>query len=201
MSVIKRLRDFVSTGEILTIIYHGGTNPGGKREVFPVQILPGEEKLKARCIDSGDTKVFMIDKISIVDADGVIDLAKNVSQSTLYVNLEQLHTDVLSKFDDNQFHVDLGDDYLNIHKKWKNGKHQKGIVMSIYYNAEYIDHVFSFETEKIEEVAKTYQRPWHICGRNFNSNSFKDFNKAAYYFIDHIDKAITVKNIHGEVKE
>ena len=201
MSVVETLRASIRTGEIVTIIYHGGSNPGASREIFPIAITPGDEKLRARCIADGATKVFKIDKISIVDGDGVIDIARDISQSKLYTSLKDLYLDVLPKFDEAIFHVEFGDNELSVHKKWRNGKSQKGAVMSIYYNAEYIEHVFNYGTGRLEEVTKKFQRPWHICGRNFNSNSFKDFNKAAYYFIEHIDKAITVKNIHGEVKK
>ncbi|WP_434939174.1 hypothetical protein ACRWQN_17670 [Shewanella sp. HL-SH8] len=201
MSVVETLRNSIRTGEIVTIIYHGGSNPGASREIFPVGILSGDEKLRARCIVDGATKVFKIDKISIVDADGVIDMARDISQSKLYTSLKELYLDAVPLFDAEKFHIELGDNELSVHKKWKNGKHQKGVVINIYYQEAYTNLVFNYETSQFDEVTKKPQRPWCIFGKNVTPNSYKDFNKAAYYFIEQIDKAVTEKNIHGEVKK
>lgn len=201
MSVVETLRASIRTGEIVTIIYHGGSNPGASREIFPIGIMPGDEKLRARCIVDGATKMFKIDKISIVDGDGVIDIAKDISQSKLYTSLKELYIDAIPLFDAEKFHIELGDNELSVHKKWKNGKHQKGVVIDICYRDEYTALEFNYNSGQFDEVIKTPNRPWYIGGKNVNFNSYKDFNKAAYYFIEQIDKAVTEKNIHGEVKK
>jgi hypothetical protein len=201
MSVVETLRASIRTGEIVTIIYHGGSNPGATREIFPIGILAGDEKLRARCIADSATKVFIIDKISIVDNDGVIDIASDIRQSKLYTNLKELYLDVLPRFDIETFHVELGEEDLSVHKKWKNGKPQKGVVIDICYREEYTDLEFNYESSKFDEVVKKHHRPWCIGGKNVILNRYKDFNKAAYYFIEKINKAVTEKNIHGEIKK
>jgi hypothetical protein len=190
MSVVETLRASIRTGEIVTIIYHGGSNPGASREIFPIGIMPGDDKLRARCIVDGATKVFKIDKISIVDGYGVIDIAKDISQSKLYTSLKELYLDVLPRFDIDIFHVEISDNELIVHKKWKNGKPQKGVVIDICYREEYTDLVFNYETGQLDEVVKKHQRPWSIGGKTAVLNSHKDFNKAAYYFIEQIYKVI-----------
>ncbi len=201
MSVVETLRASIRTGEIVTIIYHGGSNPGASREIFPIGITPGDEKLRARCIADGVTKVFKIDKISIVDSDGVIDIARDISQSKLYTSLKELYLDILPQFDKVLFHVELSDNELSVHKKWKNGKYQKGIVISIAYISEYTSLEFNYDSGSFNDVVKKHYRPWCIFGKNVSPNSFKDFNKAAYYFIEKIKTAITDINIFGEIKK
>jgi hypothetical protein len=190
MSVVETLRASIRTGEIVTIIYHGGSNPGASREIFPIGIMPGDEKLRARCIVDGATKMFKIDKISIVDGDGVIDIAKDISQSKLYTSIKELYLDVITRFDAETVHIELVDNELSAHKKWKNGKPQKGAVIEIFYREEYTDFVFNYETGQLDEVTKKHHRPWFVGGKSVVTNSYKDFNKAAYYFIEQIDKAI-----------
>jgi hypothetical protein len=58
--VIEALGSSIRTGEIVTIVYHAGSNPGAHREVSPIKILAGCEKVRASCIRSGTTKVLMV---------------------------------------------------------------------------------------------------------------------------------------------
>lgn len=65
MNMIKRLQSAASTGEIVKIIYHGGTQPGASREVVPFKVV--DETLHARCCSSNTNKTFKLDKVQIYD--------------------------------------------------------------------------------------------------------------------------------------
>lgn len=62
-----RLQEAVGTGEILTIVYRAGSQPGTKREVVPLRV--DRDYLKATCRVSGMPKTFKIEHVEIVEED------------------------------------------------------------------------------------------------------------------------------------
>jgi NAD-dependent DNA ligase len=50
-------------GEVIRIVYHGGSQSGTAREVTPISV--GEDRMRARDFASHATKVFMLDKITL----------------------------------------------------------------------------------------------------------------------------------------
>jgi hypothetical protein len=194
MSVIETLRSSIRTGEIVTIVYHGGSNPGAHREVFPIQILVGDEKVRARCISSGTTKVFIVDKISIVNSDGVLELAKDVTQHKSYKTIQDLLTNVELQLKDKLLHIDYADDYLQVHKVWKNGKPQKGTIIELVFSEHYSESEYDFETNSIVDIIKVRNRPWCINGSLAKTNSFKDFDKAARYLLEELNRITSKGN-------
>src|SRR4051812_27401190 len=63
VSVRERLERAIGTGELVGIVYYGGSQPGAFREIEPLQI--DGEKVWARCHTSSAEKVFSIDKIEL----------------------------------------------------------------------------------------------------------------------------------------
>ncbi|TFF20792.1 hypothetical protein E3C22_18045 [Jiella endophytica] len=61
MDVAKRLEDAMGTGELVSIRYHGGSQPGAIRDIAPLAIEG--TKLRARCYASHTVKTFSLDKI------------------------------------------------------------------------------------------------------------------------------------------
>ncbi|MFN3625829.1 MAG: hypothetical protein ACK4TP_17435 [Hyphomicrobium sp.] len=64
---IGRLKDAAGTGEIVDIVYAGGTQPGTRREIT-VRAVEGE-MLKACCLATGMPKTFRIDRLELWDGD------------------------------------------------------------------------------------------------------------------------------------
>lgn len=61
--VLARLESAIGTGELVSIVYHGGSQPGAFREITPLQIEDG--KVRARCYTSNAVKTFALDKIEL----------------------------------------------------------------------------------------------------------------------------------------
>lgn len=57
------LKDAIGTGEVVGIVYNGGSQPGAYREIIPLQIV--ERQVRAKCRMSNKAKVFNLDKIEI----------------------------------------------------------------------------------------------------------------------------------------
>lgn len=61
------LAESAGTGEILTIIYEGGTQPGSKREI--VVRFVRSDRISAVEFATGQTKTFLLDKLHVVPED------------------------------------------------------------------------------------------------------------------------------------
>jgi len=61
MGVEELLREAAETGEIVTVIYHGGSQPGTKRRLAPITVTARE--IRARDIPTGEVKNFLLSKI------------------------------------------------------------------------------------------------------------------------------------------
>jgi hypothetical protein len=62
-AVRERLQQAIGTGELIGIVYHGGSRPGAFREIAPLQI--DADKVRARCYTSNAVKVFSLGKIEL----------------------------------------------------------------------------------------------------------------------------------------
>ncbi|WP_412522088.1 hypothetical protein [Shewanella algae] len=191
MSVAEKIRGSLRSGEVLSILYNGGSRPGTVREIVPLQMLPGDEKVKARCLLSGVTKVFAVDKISVIDADGVIVAGGAFVPSKVYENIIQLRDDVIVLLGDRPFHVNASEDRISVHKVWKNGNPQKGSVLAMEFCESTFDEVgFTDDGDwSFELIERPRTRPWSVWGGD-SSNSFKYFDKAAHYFLEVLGKVV-----------
>jgi len=64
MDVIARLKEALKSGEIIKIVYYGGSQPGTCREITPLRIL--DDEVTAKCYQSDSIKTFKIAKIELV---------------------------------------------------------------------------------------------------------------------------------------
>lgn len=62
---LERIRATIGTGEIIRVIYHGGSQPGVARDIVPVAYNNG--KLWAVCVESGRRKMFSPEKMELTD--------------------------------------------------------------------------------------------------------------------------------------
>jgi predicted DNA-binding transcriptional regulator YafY len=63
MNTEDRLKEAIEDGEVLKIIYHGGSQPGTSRYIAPIQV--GNGKVRARCYSSKDVKVFYLNNLPL----------------------------------------------------------------------------------------------------------------------------------------
>ncbi len=68
MDLFTALREAAGTGEILTVIYHGGTHPGHKRRII-VTDIDDENRISARQLPGNIIKTYWIEKTELCDAD------------------------------------------------------------------------------------------------------------------------------------
>lgn len=72
MKLVERLRDASETGEIVRVVYFGGTQPGTTRDLAPRRI--GRRQLrkgyvKALCLHSHRIKTFRLDRMQLAGSE------------------------------------------------------------------------------------------------------------------------------------
>lgn len=64
-TVRDRLTEAIGAGELVSIRYHGGSDPGAVREILPLA-FEGPENVRARCYTSNAVKIFRLAKIEVM---------------------------------------------------------------------------------------------------------------------------------------
>jgi hypothetical protein len=65
MNTEDRLEEAIEDGEVLKIIYHGGSQPGASRYIPSIKVESG--KVRARCYPSNEVKSFHLNKLTIIN--------------------------------------------------------------------------------------------------------------------------------------
>ncbi len=64
-SVSALLSSAIGTGEVISIIYHGGSHPGSVRDMLPLNLY--EDKVWALCVHTNTKKSFKLSRIELIE--------------------------------------------------------------------------------------------------------------------------------------
>lgn len=148
------MSDAISTGEIITIVYDGGSQPGTKRQISPIRI--SNSMVRARCLNSNEIKLFYLSKIRIVSN---IDSFKPYNPNSQKpaadepCNLSEILSKHINEFKALKFHLEIRENYAAAHRVLENG--------GIAENPDVI----------IEKTGKNKKRPWTVTSHP-DSNAF-----------------------------
>ena len=175
METKEKLQEAIGTGEILTIIYHGGSQPGSTREILPIKLT--DNKVRARCYTSNAVKTFVIGKIELchdqITTPSTWDQAvKNIQQ---FKNIKDVYDQLKDELLSYGWHVkftesDTGDRVsLSLHTYFKNGKLRKSAEVSLAYDKYTTESLYDVDTGIITYTEKTKKsaRPYRTQGRAF----------------------------------
>ena len=173
MTVLETLKDSIGTGKLITVIYHGGSQPGTTREILPMQITGN--KIRARCYQSNAVKTFIIDKMEICqnpqNTQITFDNTKIGRQT--YSSIKDVHNQLKEYLTSIGWHVEIQLSQnlevasLSLHGYFKNGKIRKTPELQINYNKYTTESVFDGETGDFTERLKEMTRPYYVKGRTF----------------------------------
>jgi len=189
MDVKKVLQSAINNGEILTIRYHGGRQPGASREIAPIQITGN--KVRAHCYASNAVKLFNIEKIEVLD-NQLSNQNKWISEKPNIHHYENLH-DVFAKtkktVEELGYYPKLADNCYSLHHFFKNGKPRKSSVISIDFEEYDYEYDFDFESdsEYLEEIVIgkiKRQKPWVVRSKGKTTRTFSNLDKAVVFFIE-----------------
>lgn len=179
----------INAGEVLCIRYHGGSQPGAARDISPISI--DGPKVRARCYTSNAVKLFVIDKIEICSGhhpDNVPAWDPTTKTKYQFASLTELHQVIADELHTLGWHVEHNDDFISLHRRWKNGKPLKGSEVSITYS-EFVEeeHADLDEDGNLiyhETYKRRNARPYSVRARKINTRSFGIMEKAAELFME-----------------
>lgn len=190
----ERLWEAIKTGEVLGVIYHGGSQPGTLREISPISIKGG--KVRARCFSSQTVKLFDIEKITIVDEEKQHEVsewqsnAKPLQHYKSIADLLEKDEELLTRLG---WHIESGKEFLSLHRRFKNGKPLKGSDVSLCYEEYTYDLVVDINGEEHKENWRKRVRPWTVRGKDKNTRAYGTLDVAATVFIDLAESMAPVK--------
>ena len=118
--VAERLRSSAGTGEILSIIYLGGSQPGTRRDVVVRGVIG--EKLRALCVASGITKTYFVDLVYNVEGVTAPSPAASAQPSAGFVSMVNELAPFLARA---RFEVRAAPRTIAVHKRFRTGVVQK----------------------------------------------------------------------------
>lgn len=192
--LIATLSDAMQTGEVLNLVYFGGSNPGTARPLAPINFIDNGEKIRARCFNPDVVKTFIVDKFTPPE------LAADSSMPAPTPKHRSTHKQPLDPSDAFELFLEqyaeqwqtLGwdielaqreDDFrVCLFGRFKNGKLRKKPSFCLSHE------VFRFDD--YSRVRANRLRPWIIVDNVAKrTQSFKSFTKVADTFLLLISKA------------
>lgn len=165
METIKKiLQEAIGTGEVLTIVYHGGSEPGSSRMISPIKV---EDKIvRARCLTTNKVKGFSIDKIELSMLDNV-DYTGQHKDPEEPANLTEGMVPFINKLMELGWFIQQYENQIGLFERFKNGKPKKRPTLYLVY-----------EIDPDSDTDKRLEKPWKTCGL-----AFKYFNRAVDKFM------------------
>lgn len=200
MDIVKRLEQAAAAGEILKVIYHGGSQKGAVRELAPIRVTG--RKFHARCIATGKFKFYLVEKVEVVGENLPLpdDWSPDIHSeydpeysrdSIIYSDLSSYIENHTPRFSNlgliviNELHeIEFdGDKYTygsySLHTSFKNGKPRKTPEISLYVQP-FEDELGQFPSENSNEIY-IKPRPYSVYS-NGPTKSFSLVNSALKYF-------------------
>lgn len=188
MEISTRIQAAIDEGEMLTIKYHGGSQPGAVRRITPLSI--SVDRIQARCHATGQAKFFMLAKLELVDVGAAGPEWSADGPAAVFDSLRQVFDHYAGTFDGmgwySQLHDGIDSAAITLHRRFKTGKPMKGIAASLHFERYSHGEVYGFHiglegvstsSEKVER-----QRPFTVRATGKATKVFSDLYKAARWF-------------------
>lgn len=178
----KRLGEAIATGEVLNIIYQGGSQPGTIREISPISIKG--DRVQVRCFSSRKIKLFNIEKITIIDTDKAqqaLVWQSSAQPVSHYDSVAELFEKEKEFFEQLGWHIEGSNDSLSLHSRFKNGKPLKSSDVSLDYE-EYTYDILYGDDGEFHEKKRKKVKPWTVRGKNKDTRTYGNFNAAVNTF-------------------
>lgn len=188
MNTENRLLAAIESGEILTVAYEGGSQPGSIREIAPTSI--SENKVRALCVGSDTFKYFHIDKISVIERpqQDMTQWLFGIDPSPCYKSINDLLGQKREFLSELGWHIESDEEYFSLHRYFKNGKPRKGADVLLCFEEFDFSVGFDEQGNFIEEKMGKRQRPWVLRADDQITRTFGSLDKAATAFLKTAEK-------------
>lgn len=162
-----RFNDAIAAKETITVVYHGGSRPGTKRQLKPIRVT--EKELWAQDVLTGSRKLYRLCKIEIVPWDSPLPEYATASIEAIDPAGSLKHE--AEEMRALGWHVEVGGEWITLHSYFKNGKPRKTATTGIMQN----------------ESAPA--RPWYVWGPDLaQARTFGHFERALALFLEQARK-------------
>lgn len=172
-SVREFLVRAAKNGEVIRIVYHGGSQPGTAREIVPLEVM--ETKIRARDFISHQDKIFKIEHIQIPSPTGVPPL-EYVAPPPPEELVGSIRDCLIKQRQDMEalgWQVELREDYVALYQGEVIGSGTHAADVFLSYEQPTIEKMISLvisldgaETEEREELVGG-KRPYRLHSRRF----------------------------------
>lgn len=179
LDLIERLLEAKRNGEILKIIYNGGSQPGTIRAIFPLNII--DNKVVAKCLASNEKKEFVLDKIEICEDQNIIpNYDPKFKALPKYNCLEDIYNRHCQELEKAGWLVKLYENALKLYQEkiFKNGNKKLIEKISLLYIDTGIRTHIDIDGNEVNETI-VYKNPWYVDGRQY-----KFIDKAVERFLE-----------------
>lgn len=173
------LMSAAKTGEVLTIVYNGGSQPGSQRQIAPISF--SGNKVWARCFPQNAVKSLSLHKIALPnDNEPLKQYDPDFKPTQVYENLTAFFSVEQQKLTDIGWHVaheiepDSKNERVAVYVKLKKGGIRKNPTWALIYKPNRVND----DGERVERMRK-----WLVIERNKNITAFMKLDSAAEKFL------------------
>lgn len=180
--IVAALENAIDCGATLRVRYFGGSSPGGEREIQPISVKDG--KVRARCLLSGETKTFVVDKMELVVEGSTSILASTLPPPVvIYESVDDFFANQTATLQGLGWIVQREGESISLHRAFKNGKVIQSPDVALQYETTASDLVFDGEAV-FETNHRDRARPWVVRAKKQTTKIYGDFGKAQITFLD-----------------
>lgn len=179
---IERIEKAIYSGETLRVRYFGGSSPGSERQIKPISA--DSDSVRARCLQTGETKLFKLAKLEEV-LDGLPSALSKVfvPPAPGHETVASFAESVIAEVEALGWLTQIEGDLFSLHRRFKSGKPMKGSDVSISFEATTYDLVFDGENT-VEMNHRPRERPWIVGASKQTTKTFSNAAKAQASFLE-----------------
>ncbi|MFV0449820.1 MAG: hypothetical protein ACK5MF_15410 [Vibrio sp.] len=189
MNVEDAILNAIDRKQKLTVVYHGGRQPGSSREIGPISYNDDTGKVRAKCYTTGTVKSFLIHKMAISEHESVPEREPD-PEILHFDDIESAHSylhDTLKSFGW-VVAFNESEQLISLHHSFKNGKIKKTLVVSIGYEEWTWDMIMDENGNFTRGDKHKKQRPWTVRAKGQTTSTFSDMSKAVDKFVHFAEK-------------
>jgi hypothetical protein len=179
-SVRDLLAEAAHAGRPISIVYHGGSQPGAARVITPLSLTDTE--VIARDDAAGIRKTFLLHKIEIPASTELLPQYDPLRQAQPDETLGQFFAARVSELQALGWHVELSEDCLSLGRYFRNGKPRKSSDVSLSYNKWTVTVFDDFDGRGLQEEKQESKRPYCLRSTRAQSRTFTRILAAADAF-------------------
>lgn len=188
MDIRQRLQEACDDGELISIVYHGGSHAGLARRIVVTNVTA--DAVWAREADGRQSKQFKISKIQLAPADAVVHNLDD-SQAPQPSTLDEAIAPHMAILMDSPWVVVSEPNAIKLYGTFKNGKRRKRPALALTYQEPWTKldatDVATGEKHPVERELTGAERPWSVASPKGTWN-FKKLSSAIQRLLDEFSR-------------